>query len=120
MRMTRGPLAALAIVSIAALSGAGAAARHWVTSGNRTPGTPTAIVSKGTFVDFLQLRGEIRPVRSVVLTAPSSGTDLQIVNIVKNGAAVAAGDVIAEFDSTVLQRTRETKASELKQAESEI
>ena len=31
------------------------------------------MVTKTTFVDFLQLRGEIRPVRSVVLTAPSSG-----------------------------------------------
>ena len=31
---------------------------------------PTAVVAKTTFVDFLQLRGEIRPVQSVVLTAP--------------------------------------------------
>ena len=49
---------------------------------------PSAVAAKDTFVDFLQLRGEIRPVHSVVLTAPSSGTDLQIVDIVKNGATV--------------------------------
>jgi multidrug efflux pump subunit AcrA (membrane-fusion protein) len=56
----------------------------------------------------------------VILTAPSSGTDLQIVEIVKNGARVSAGDVVVEFDPTVQQRTLETKRSELKQAESEI
>jgi multidrug efflux pump subunit AcrA (membrane-fusion protein) len=118
--VTRVRIAAAAVVSIAALSATGAAALRWSQGGAAAPGVPTAIVTKGTFVDFLQLRGEIRPVRSVVLTAPSSGTDLQIVDIVKNGATVSAGDVVAEFDPTVLQRTRETKESELKQAESEI
>ena len=78
------------------------------------------MVTRGTFVDFLQLRGEIRPTRSVVLSAPSSGSDLQIVALVKNGARVSAGDVVVEFDPTVQQRTLETKRSELKQAESEI
>ena len=77
---------------------------------------PTALVAKTTFVDFLQLRGEIRPVRSVVLTAPSTGTDLQIVELATNGAKVAAGDVVVIFDPTVQQRTLETKQSELKQA----
>jgi HlyD family secretion protein len=81
---------------------------------------PTAIVAKTTFVDFLQLRGEVRPVRSVILTAPSSGTDLQIVQLVKNGEKISAGDVVVEFDPTTQQRTLETKQSELKQAESEI
>lgn len=81
---------------------------------------PTAVVTKGAFVDFLQLRGEIRPVRSVVLTAPSTGTDLQIVDLATNGARVSSGDVVVAFDPTVQQRTLETKRSELKQAESEI
>ncbi|HWF84741.1 MAG TPA: HlyD family efflux transporter periplasmic adaptor subunit, partial [Vicinamibacterales bacterium] len=118
--MIRARLAAVVVVSVAALSMTGVAARRWSKTGSGAAGMPTAIVTRGVFVDFLQLRGEIRPVRSVVLTAPSSGTDLQIVEIVKNGATVSAGDVVAEFDPTVLQRTRETKASELKQAESEI
>jgi multidrug efflux pump subunit AcrA (membrane-fusion protein) len=86
----------------------------------RTSSLPTALVTKGTFVDFLPLRGEIRPVHSVVLTAPSSGADLQIVELVKNGAVVAPGDVVVVFDPTTQQRTLEQKQSELKQAESEI
>ena len=82
---------------------------------------PTAAVAKGTFVDYLQLRGEVRPVKSVVLSAPmSGGSDLQIIELARNGSIVNAGDVVVQFDTTVQQRTLEQKQSELKQAESEI
>src|SRR5712692_10642639 len=114
--MTKG-WAILAVVFVVVLSVAAAAALRRDTG--RTS-LPTALVTKTMFVDFLQLRGEIRPVRSVVLTAPSTGTDLQIVELAANGAKVAAGDVIVTFDPTLQQRTLETKRSELKQAESEI
>ena len=87
---------------------------------DRGPALPTAAVTTGTFIDYLQLRGEIRPIRSVTLTAPSSGSDLQIVQLAKNGAPVDAGDVVVQFDTTLQQRTLEQKQSELKQAESEI
>src|SRR5262249_1721964 len=40
--------------------------------------------------------------------------------LARNGAAVNAGDVVVQFDTTVQQRTLEQKQSELKQAESEI
>jgi len=87
---------------------------------DRGPVLPSAAVTKGVFVDYLQLRGEVRPIRSVTLTAPSSGSDLQILEIVKNGAIVNPGDVVVQFDTTTQQRTLEQKQSELKQAESEI
>jgi multidrug efflux pump subunit AcrA (membrane-fusion protein) len=109
--------AILAVVLVVAVSVAAAAALRRDTG---TTSLPTAIVAKTTFIDFLQLRGEIRPVRSVVLTAPSAGTDLQIVDLAANGSKVAAGDVVITFDPTIQQRTLETKRSELKQAESEI
>ncbi len=111
------------VLGLAALVGAGALSAAAVAGYRHDSGStslPTAIVAKTTFVDFLQLRGEIRPVRSVILTAPSSGTDLQIVRLVKNGDTVSAGDIVVEFDPTTQQRTLETKQSELKQAESEI
>jgi multidrug resistance efflux pump len=107
----------LAIVFVVGLSVAVAAALRRDTG---SPSLPTAIVEKTTFTDFLQLRGEIRPVRSVVLTAPSAGSDLQIVDLATNGSRVAANDVVITFDATQQQRTLETKRSELKQAESEI
>src|SRR5262245_55201798 len=111
--------AVLAIGALVALSvvAAGAAAAFRREGGSPLP---TAVVSRTTFVDFLQLRGEIRPVRSVVLTAPSTGADLQIVDLAANGAKVVAGDVVVTFDPTNQQRTLETKTSELKQAEAEI
>jgi multidrug resistance efflux pump len=109
--------AILALAAVVPLSVAAVAALRRDTGSSSLP---TAIVAKTTFIDFLQLRGEIRPVRSVVLTAPSTGTDLQIVDLATNGATVAAGDVIITFDPTQQQRTLETKRSELKQAESEI
>jgi RND family efflux transporter MFP subunit len=84
------------------------------------PALPTTPVTKGTFIDYLQLRGEIRPIRSITLTAPSSGSDLQIVELAKNGAPVKTGDTVVQFDTTMQQRTLEQKQSELKQAESEI
>jgi len=106
-----------AVVLVVALSvGAAAALRR----DSSPPTLPTAVVAKTTFVDFLPLRGEVRPVRSVVLTAPSSGSDLQIVELATNGAKVAPGDPVVTFDPTVQQRTLETKQSELKQADAEI
>jgi HlyD family secretion protein len=109
--------AVLAVIIVVGVSVAVAAALRRDTGSSSLP---TALAARTTFVDFLQLRGEIRPVRSIVLTAPSSGTDLQIVELATNGAKVAAGDAVVTFDPTVQQRTLETKQSELKQAESEI
>ena len=110
----------LAIIVLATVVGLSVAAVAALRRDSGSSALPTALVTKTTFIDFLQLRGEIRPVRSVVLTAPSTGADLQIVDLAANGAKVGAGDVIVTFDPTVQQRTLETKQSELKQAESEI
>jgi HlyD family secretion protein len=114
--MTRRSTVAVSLVVLAALSLAGVARLRR----DRSPALPTAAVSKGTFIDYLQLRGEIRPIHSVILTAPSSGADLQIIDIAKNGAPVNPGDLVVQFDTTTQQRTLEQKQSELKQAESEI
>src|SRR5512134_1862977 len=81
---------------------------------------PSMVLETSTFVNLLEVRGEIRPLRSTVLTAPSSGSDLQIVNLVRNGATVAAGEVVVEFDTTPQQRTLEQRRSEHQQAESEL
>ena len=93
------------------------AAAIWRPSASAEP--PTAMVERGTFVDFLAVRGEIRAERSIVLAAPS-GADLQIIDIVANGATVKRDDPVVVFDSTSQQRTREQKQSELAQAVSEL
>jgi multidrug efflux pump subunit AcrA (membrane-fusion protein) len=80
---------------------------------------PTAVVTRGEFVELVELRGDIRPVRSVILGAPTQSGDLQIVKLVKNGTPVRAGDVVIEFDPTSLLRQQTDRRAELKQAEAE-
>ena len=74
-------------------------------------------MTHGDFVDYIQIRGDIRPAKSIVLAAPlQSGGDLQIVKLVKNGAAVKKGDVLVEFDATTLQQRLLERQSDLKPA----
>jgi RND family efflux transporter MFP subunit len=88
----------------------------------RAAGTklPTAEAKLGEFVDYIQLRGEVKALRSVYLTAPSNAGDIQIIKLAKNGSPAKKGDLIAQFDTTNQQRTLEQRRSELKQAEAEI
>ncbi len=103
-----------AVVATALLAGMVAAFR-----GGESLDVPTAVVEQGPFIDDLPVRGEIRAERSIVLSAPS-GADLQIIDIVANGASVKKDDPVAVFDSTPQQRTLEQKQSELAQAMSEL
>jgi RND family efflux transporter MFP subunit len=96
-------------------AGAFAAARH-----SAPPDLPTAVVTKGPFVDTLEIRGEIRPLKSVVLSSPMQSGELQILKLAKNGTMVKPGDVVVQFDPSTLQRTIQEKQSELKQADAEI
>ena len=84
------------------------------------PDVPTTEVVRGEFVDTLEIRGEIRPLRSVVLSSPMQAGELQIVKLAANGAPVQAGDVVVQFDGSTLRRTVEEKQSELRQADAEI
>jgi HlyD family secretion protein len=81
---------------------------------------PTTAVLRGEFIDYMQVRGEVKAVRSIPLTAPSSAGDLQILDLAKNGTNVKKGDVVVRFDPVPVQRTHAEKLSELKQAEEEI
>src|SRR5688572_16343225 len=111
-------IAIVAVTMIVVIAGAVLTTR-WVRAD--TSDVPTMVVEKSTFVNTLEVRGEIRPVRSVVLTAPSSGgSDLQIINIAANGAAVKTGDVVIQFDTTAPQRVLDQRRSDLQTASSEV
>lgn len=118
--MTRRTIVFRAVVLIALAAASVAAVARLRRTGTSTT-LPTAVAARTTFVDYLQLRGDIRPVKSTVLAAPmSGGSDLLILRLARNGSTVEAGDVVVQFDTTTQQRTLEQKRSELKQAESEI
>ena len=85
------------------------------------PNVTTADVTRGDFVDYIQIRGDIRPAKSIVLAAPlQAGGELQIVKLIKNGAAVKKGDIVVEFDATQLKQRLMERQSELKTADGEI
>src|SRR5262249_23312806 len=85
------------------------------------PNATTVDVTHGDFVDFIQIRGDIRPAKSIVLDAPlQSGGDLQITKLVKNGATVKKGEIVVEFDATTLEQRLAERQSDLKSAEGEI
>ena len=84
------------------------------------PKIPVAEAAVSEFIEWVQLRGEVRAVRSVVLVAPSGSGDLQILSLAPNGSMVKKGDVVVQFDTTTQQRTYEQRSSELRQAEAEI
>ena len=84
------------------------------------PKINTAEVKRGEFVEYVQVRGELKALRSVILTAPSGAGDVQIVRLVKNGTQVKKGDMVVQFDTTTVQRTLDQKLSELKTSEGEI
>ncbi len=107
---------ALASTGTFLLVAVGAVALHR----SSAPQIPTAEVRRGEFVDYIQIRGEIKALNSVQLTAPSVGGDLQIIKLVPTGTLVKKGDIVVEFDTGNLQRTLEQKQSELKSAEAEI
>jgi len=117
LRRLAGGRAVVVVAVLAAMAAVVAGARYVRAAG---VSVPSMVLQTSTFVNTLEVRGEIRPLRSIVLTAPSSGSDLQIVNLVRNGATVAAGDVVVEFDTTPQQRTLEQRRSEWQQAQSEV
>jgi HlyD family secretion protein len=107
-------VAGLAIVgAIAGVSGA--------FGGGASVEVPTTAVIKGEFIDYLQVRGEVKALRSVALTVPTTGGgDLQILDLAKNGMNIKKGDVVVRFDPMTVQRTLNDRRSEFKQAEEEI
>ncbi|MBP7570974.1 MAG: HlyD family efflux transporter periplasmic adaptor subunit [Acidobacteria bacterium] len=82
---------------------------------------PSAVVSRGAFLDEVSVRGDVRPLRALNINAPmSSSGELRIVRLARNGTAVRKGDLIVQFDPAALRRTLDEKRSELRQAEAEI
>ena len=87
---------------------------------NPAPRIPTAVVARGEFVDYLELRGEAKASKSVTITAPYEAGELQILKIASTGTQAKKGDVVVEFDTTNPKQTLAQNESELKSADAEI
>jgi HlyD family secretion protein len=86
----------------------------------RAPDTPTFQVKRGEFLDVIQVRGEVKAMRSVTISAPAEAGDLEILKIAPNGAHVKQGDVVVEFDRSKTEQDLAQYQSTLKSAQAEI
>ena len=84
------------------------------------PAIPTAVAQRGEFVETVQFRGHVIAAKSVQLKAPSVTGDIQIIKLARTGTVVKKGDVVAQFDTSKLADTLNTRRSEMKQAEAEV
>ncbi|MGE5358748.1 MAG: efflux RND transporter periplasmic adaptor subunit [Bacteroidales bacterium] len=110
-------LTALGVAAVA-----GGVTAYYKLQPSKLSGIPVAKVVAGEFLDTVQLRADVKPVKSIALNAPSTtmAFDLRIVRLARNGATVKQGDVVLQFDTTQMMRTLEEKRSELKRTEAEI
>jgi len=106
----------LLVVLVIAAAGTLLAAKY----ARSAPAIPVYEVAAGEFVDHLQLRGNLKALKSVVLAAPSSAGELQIIQLAKNGTLVKKGDTVAQFDTNNMAMRLLQQKTELRQAESEI
>ncbi|HEY2548140.1 MAG TPA: efflux RND transporter periplasmic adaptor subunit [Candidatus Acidoferrum sp.] len=81
---------------------------------------PTADVKRKEFVDYLEIKGEVKAIRSAVIAAPYGAGDLQILRLVDNAAKVKKGDFLVEFDATTVKQKLAEDQSAVKSAEAEI
>lgn len=109
---------ALLITVFVLLAGAAVLAAARLTS--RPPAIPTSEVKRGEFVDSLSLRGEVKALRSLSISAPAEAGDLQIVKIAVDGSQARKDDAIVDFDKTRTEQDLAQHQSALKSAQAEI
>jgi HlyD family secretion protein len=113
-RAKRYMAAGAAAATVLALTAIASASR------NGRPDLPTADVTTGPFVDLVEIRGEIRPFKSIVIVAPRDAGELQIVRLAPDGAHVKAGDVLVEFDASTPRREMLDRMTEMKQQQAQV
>ena len=81
---------------------------------------PTTRPTRGDVDVRVYTIGELGPRRSMMLSAPTVGTQLQIVALVTGGTIVREGDVVIEFDRAAEQYNLQQAESELAEADQEL
>src|SRR5262245_55932665 len=84
------------------------------------PLIPTAQVVRGSIALDVNVTGELRAAKSVMLPAPSVGGTLRILRLQPTGAAVKAGDILVELDPSDQEFALEQARSQLEEADQTI
>jgi HlyD family secretion protein len=105
------------IVTLVAASAAVYGVAHFSA---KPPSVPTFQVKRGEFLDVLEIRGQLRAMKSVTITAPANAGDLQIIKIATDGTQVKKGDVVVQFDPSKTQQDLAQDQSALKSSQADI
>ncbi|MCL4793929.1 MAG: efflux RND transporter periplasmic adaptor subunit [Bryobacteraceae bacterium] len=105
------------IVGLLAVGGAGYAAYHYNT--NKPIEVPVASVRRGEFVVSVRSRGEIKSVRSTILSAPQVPNP-RIVQLAESGKPIRRGEVVVEFDAAQLEQYYLDRQTQVRTVDSEI
>jgi multidrug resistance efflux pump len=81
---------------------------------------PTVRVQRGRVQVTVYTTGDLRAARTVQLSVPPMGGQLQIVQLAESGAAVKSGDVVVEFDGAEQEFNLEQARYDLQLAEQDI
>ena len=84
------------------------------------PSIPTAVVRRGAFTGWLDLRGQIKARQSVIIAAPYRIDNMRILKLLPNGTRVKKGELLIEFDSTQLRRDLAQNRVDLKSAQADV
>jgi HlyD family secretion protein len=117
--MSRMRSAAIAVVVLVLLLGAGLAVLRGVTPA-AAQAIPTAHVQQGRVQVTVYTVGELRGTRTMQLAVPPMGGQLQIVKLAETGDTVKSGDVIVEFDAAEQEFNLEQARFDLQLAEQDI
>lgn len=109
------------IAAVAAMALVGGAAVFGLPDLSPAPDRiPTTRPTHGNIDVKVHTLGELGPLRSQQLAAPSVGGTLQIVTLSASGSMVKEGDIVLEFDRAEQQYNLQQAESELAEAEQEI
>lgn len=101
------------------LAGGGAYAYYRYNSAATVVEVPVARVRRAEFIISVRTRGEIRSVRSIVLSAPQV-PDPRIVRLAESGKPIHKGEVVVEFDAAQQEQTYLERSTSVRTVDSEI
>jgi len=107
------------VALLVACLGGGLACRTASGSNDEKAPAGEAAVESRPFEDVFLLTGELRAVRSTSVITPRGEGELQIRWMVEDGAEVAEGERVVEFDAARLIQNIEERRLKLRQAENE-
>ncbi len=101
------------------LASGGAYAYYRYVTASTVVEVPVARVRRGEFIISVRTRGEIRSVRSIILTAPQVPNPT-IVRLAESGKPVRKGEVVIEFDTAQQEQNYLERSTSVRTVESEI